>query len=166
MIHLYTGNGKGKTTAALGLLFRALGRNWPVAMVQFLKGRPSGEHETAKRLGLVIHYRPSDVAPWDAKLEDLKESCSAQLFLARQIMADMSQGLLILDEIIGAIGAGALELSDVLALLDQYPGELELVLTGRNAPEELVERADLVTEMKKIKHPFDKGIQAREGIEF
>ncbi len=166
LVQIYTGDGKGKTTAALGLALRALGRGWPVKMVQFLKGLGAGEHLMAPGVGLEISYVPSQVPPWEASQEDLAAATALQLQRARHWARTMERGLLILDEALGALHRGLLKEEDLLELMESRCPGLELVITGRGATEALIQRADLVTEMKKIRHPLDQGVGAREGIEF
>ncbi len=166
LVQIYTGDGKGKTTAALGLAFRALGRGWPVKMVQFLKGLGAGEHLLAPQVGLEIFYVPSDLPPWEASQEELAAATAVQLRRAWDFARTMERGLLILDEALGALHRGLLREQDLLELIDQRCPGLELVITGRGATEGLIAKAQLVTEMKKIRHPLDQGIPAREGVEF
>lgn len=166
LVQIYTGDGKGKTTAALGLAVRALGRGWPVRIIQFLKGVRAGEHAAFERLGVPISFVPSDVPPWEARREDLVASCANQLAQAREALAQMDRGLVVLDEIIGALNKEYVTRSDVEALLAARPESVELVLTGRNAPDWLIDRAGLVTRMTLVRHPFSQGVPAREGIEF
>ena len=135
LIQVYTGNGKGKTTAALGLAFRAAGRELMVCMIQFMKGGgPYGEHLAAPRL-----------APYLTIIQTGRE--------------------VILDEINGAVGFGLIRVDEVLPLLEAKPHNVELVLTGRNAHERIMAAADLVTEMREVKHYYKAGVPARTGIE-
>ncbi|MCL5290893.1 MAG: cob(I)yrinic acid a,c-diamide adenosyltransferase [Bacillota bacterium] len=170
LVLVLTGNGKGKTTAALGLALRSWGHDRNVLMLQFIKSRQCGEHLAAERmrpgfeirplgLGFINFNNPEDVArqrqaAWDAlrQVEDVMQSGQYQL--------------LILDEILYALKYRLVELPTVLTLIDHKPAALHLVLTGRDAPPEIIERADLVTEMKEIKHPYQQGIPARKGIEY
>ncbi len=172
LVIIYTGDGKGKTTAALGMAFRAIGRGWKVLMVQFGKGSwHYAELDTAKRLAPDLEIIP--VGKGFYKIlddhyteQEHREAARNGLEFARSKMLSGEYDLLILDEINGTISAGLLSVDDVLKLLDARPEDLSLVLTGRNAPPELVERADLVTEMREIKHPYQKGILAQKGIDY
>ena len=169
--HLYYGNGKGKTTAALGLLLRAYGNGMQTVLVQFLKGRPTGELQSLAQLPDITILRQThnfglfSRATTEQK-EEIKANNNALMKKAWQLVADGLCDLLILDEICAAYNNEALEKSLVEKILREKPPELELVLTGRNAPELFYEHADYVTEFVKHKHPFDQGLAAREGIEF
>jgi cob(I)alamin adenosyltransferase len=169
LVQIYTGDGKGKTTAALGLAMRAAGKGLKVLMVQFLKGRDYGELETAKRFsdsfeivqsGLDSFVKKGEPSPEDLRLAHLG------LELAREAIMGGRYDIVILDEINVAIELGVLKVEEVLPLIDQKPGGVELVLTGRYAPDEFCRRADTITEMKNVRHCFDKGVPMREGIEF
>jgi cob(I)alamin adenosyltransferase len=168
-IQVYTGDGKGKTTAALGLALRAAGHQLRVVIVQFMKGWPGyGELKAVDRLPTVtIHPfgRSGWVHPDQPQAEDLARASEALAF-AREIVVGKQADIVILDEINVALDYRLLEMEDILALLDDRPNEVELVLTGRNAHPEIIRRADLVTEMHGIKHPYDQGLGARRGIEF
>jgi cob(I)alamin adenosyltransferase len=166
-IHLYTGNGKGKTTAALGLALRAAGAGKTVYMVQFVKGMHYSEFEALKKLPAIevkqfgldcfIVNQPTrdDI---DAAQKGLEE---VSLIIRRNI-----KDMVILDEVCIALYYNLFKVDEVLSLLKDKPEEMEIVLTGRYAPQELYEIADLVTEMNEIKHYYRNGIEAREGIEF
>ena len=169
---IYTGDGKGKTTSALGLAFRALGRGWKVLMIQFGKGSwHYAELETAKRLAPDFEIIPMGVGFYkilDDHFTEAEHRAAAERALAfsRERMLSREYDMLILDEINGALASGLITLDAVQALVDRKPGDLTLVLTGRAAPPELIARADLVTEMREIKHPFQKGILAQKGIDY
>jgi len=169
LIQVYTGPGKGKTTAALGLALRAAGHGLKVHIVQFMKGWPHyGELVSVERLpNITIRQfgRPQFVDKESPDPEDFRLAREA-LAHARQVILSGECDVLILDEINVALNLGLIELSDVLSLLEEKPERVELVLTGRNAPLEIVRRADLVTEMLDIKHPYYEGIKGRQGIEF
>ena len=166
-IQIYTGDGKGKTTAALGLALRAAGHGLRTYIGQFLKGQGSGELEAVRELpaitieqyGGAALVRPEDIGPDDM------DRAQEGLAKARQAMLSGEYSIVVLDEVNVALSLGLLELDDVLALLDRKPQVVELVLTGCGAPEGLVERADLVTEMRRVKHYFERGVKARSGIE-
>lgn len=159
-VQIYTGDGKGKSTAAFGLCFRALGRGHRVRVIQFLKGMRCGEHIMAEKIGL-----PITQCPMGRKSGPCAVPCPL-LTEARKILETNAADLLVLDEIMAALRHGCVKLDEVLALLDGRPETMEIVMTGRRAPRELIERAGLVTSMEKVKHFFDAGVPAREGIEF
>lgn len=168
-VQVYTGNGKGKTTAALGLALRAVGRGFKVCMVQFIKGGGEyGEHEAARRLAplLTIHQTGRDNWIFKDKLdpEDIRVAQEA-LVLARQALTSGDYDLVILDEINGAVWFGLLSVEDILDLMAARPASVELVLTGRSADPRVIEAADLVTEMTEVKHYYQQGVPARIGIE-
>jgi cob(I)alamin adenosyltransferase len=169
-IQVYTGDGKGKTTCALGLALRAVGHGLKVYMVQFMKGRETGEARVAAaRLtpDMTLRYfgRPGLVnlrTPAPADLALIQEAWD----LARQVILAGEHDLVILDEINLALTFNLLPREEVLQVLRQRPSGVEVVLTGRQAPPELVELADLVTEMRPIKHYYEAGVKARPGIEW
>jgi cob(I)alamin adenosyltransferase len=168
-VQVYTGNCKGKTTAALGLAFRAVGRGLKVIMIQFMKGGgPYGEHLAAARLAPDLTIIPTGREGWVNKdnpaTEDIELAQNA-LSLAREKLVSGQFDLVILDEINGAIGFGLISVSDVLDLISLRPAAVELVLTGRNADPSIMDAADLVTEMVEIKHYYKAGVPARIGIE-
>ena len=175
LVQIYTGDGKGKTTAAFGLALRAAGQGNKVLIYQFLKP-PSldiGER-LALRLGAVrIRVESLDV-PWDisASFRDgqvvakTKAAISEALERLAQTAEKRFYDVLILDEIVFCLSKGLAKLEDVKKVIDRKDRRVEIVMTGRGATEELIAMADLVTEMKNIKHPFDQGIGARRGVEF
>lgn len=171
LVHIYTGNGKGKTSAAIGLGVRAYGRGLRVLMVQFLKGGATGEIETFKLLGprfMLKRGKEIKKFTWKMTSEELNETRKGeqQTFdFARQAIESGEWDVLILDEAMGALATGMIDLKDIIDLINNKPEGLELVLTGRNAPKELVDLADYVSEINAVKHPMEKGIPAREGIE-
>ena len=166
LIHIYTGDGKGKTTATLGLALRAVGQGFKVIIIQFLKGDANcGEHLfTAK-------YHPFEIVQltrgncFTMPEDELREDVGKTMVVAREVINDGDYQMVILDEVFVAINRGLLEIDQVAELIRNKPDSVELVLTGRNAPSEILEMADYVTEMKMIKHPYTKGIRARKGIE-
>ena len=169
-IHIYTGEGKGKTSAALGLAFRALGRGLKVYMAQFLKGEmSSGEHFSAQafgdRLTIAPFGEPGFIMPGHISPEDRMKATTG-LKQAREAMESLDYDLVILDEINVAVDLSLLTVQDVLDFLAAKPARVELVLTGRNAHPEIMAKADLVSEISPVKHYFQNGIKAREGIEF
>jgi cob(I)alamin adenosyltransferase len=168
-IQVYTGDCKGKTTAALGLAFRAVGRGLKVCMIQFMKGGgPYGEHLAAKRLAPDLVIIPTGRAGWvnreNPDPEDIRLAQEA-LAQARSAVTGGVYDLVILDEVNGAIGFGLLSVGEVLDILRDKPLQVELVLTGRSAPPEIIAAADLVTEMREVKHYYKAGVPARVGIE-
>lgn len=170
LIHIYCGDGKGKTTAAIGLAVRCAGRGNKVLLVQFLKSRDSGELYSLARLPDIEVMRGKESKKFTFQMND--EEKHALLLehnkMFEQVLEKIKTGnysLLILDEVIGAVNARVFDLHKLTAFLRSKPENLEMVLTGRNPAPELLELADYVSEMRKIKHPMDKGIMAREGIE-
>ncbi len=168
LVILHTGNGKGKTTAALGTLFRAWGRGWNVVMLQFIKSEGSnhGEHRAARRAGF-------EIVPLGAGFTWLSNDIEHDKALARacweQCRARLLGGdydLVALDEITYPLMYGWLPVEEVIETLRARPPHVHVILTGRDAPEELIELADLVTEMTEIKHPYQSGIKAQPGIDF
>ncbi len=166
LIQVYTGDGKGKTTAALGLAVRASGQGMRVCFIQFLKGEPGGEHM------FIARYRPFDIiqsstgSTFIKSQEELNEDAQKTLVFAEEKMLSGLYDLIILDEILVAVHKGLINTKQVLDLLDKKPDTVELVLTGRYKIPEILRRANLVTEMRMIKHPFKQGIRARPGIEY
>jgi cob(I)alamin adenosyltransferase len=167
-VQVYTGDGKGKTTAALGLALRALGHDLRVVVVQFMKADPSwGEIVMARRIGLDV--RQAGLDHWVRKGEatDDDRRAAAEGFAgAREIVLGGAFDLVILDELLTALYFELVSLADVLRLFGEKPAHVELVVTGRRAPDEVVAAADLVTEMCAVKHYYDAGVPAREGIEY
>lgn len=170
-VQIYTGDGKGKSTAAMGLAARALGAGLRVFVGQFLKGRPTAEQTAFSALdprGARITFRQFGSGEWLRKdRDDTKEHTLAQAGLAA-IRAALESGydLVVADEILGAMHGGVVTEAEILALLAVRPAGVELVLTGRNAPPALIEQADLVSETRPIKHYMDAGLPARTGIEY
>jgi len=171
LTHVYTGDGKGKTTAALGLGLRAVGRGHRVLVVQFLKSAPTGELEAIARLGPLYRvHRGTRTSKftWQMDAAELAEARVVQnqiLDFAEAEIAANTCDLLVLDEVLGVLGAGLIDLERVVALVRNKPHALELVLTGRNAPPELLELADYVSEIQGVKHPYHLGVAARNGVE-
>lgn len=171
LIHIYTGNGKGKTTAALGLILRACGRGMNVILVQFLKNRDTGElHALNKLNGVTVLRNAGDFAFFssaaDSEKEEIRRQNNANLTEAFRLANEKACDLIALDEIFPAYENGALDKALADKFILEKPVEAELILTGRNAPPHFIEAADYVTESVKIKHPYDLGVKAREGIEF
>jgi cob(I)alamin adenosyltransferase len=169
LVFVYTGNGKGKTTAALGLALRAIGHGRKVLMIQFMKGRDYGETLAVERFlpDLTLYKCGQDSFVMKGNLSPLDiELALKGLQLAREAMLAEKYDLIILDEINVAVNFNLVPLEDILDLIRNKPEKIDLGLTGRYAPPEVIALADLVTEMKEIKHPFSQGISAREGFEF
>lgn len=170
LIHIYCGDGKGKTTAAVGLAVRAAGCGIPVMIVQFLKGKDTGElHALAKIPGItLLRGKASDKFTFqmdERELQQTYDENSKLLLSAVEAARAGDCGLLVLDEIMGALSTETVDADLLYSLVEGKPTGLELVLTGRNPPGWLVAAADYVSEIKKIKHPYDRGIPARRGIE-
>jgi cob(I)alamin adenosyltransferase len=175
LVQVYTGDGKGKTTAALGLALRAAGRGNSVLFFQFLKppSIETGERMAIQKAGLDIEISGLDVQ-WDM-LKSFKDKATREKTRAEikkilaKIGSDAAEGkydIIVLDEIVFCAAKGLADIEDVRSVVESRKENVEIVLTGSDATEEIYEMADLVTEMKKIKHPFDKGIGARESIEY
>ena len=169
LIQVYTGNGKGKTTAALGLALRACGRGLKVCMIQFMKGGgPYGEHMAAERLAPLLTIIPTGREGWvnreNPDPEDVRLAREA-LLKGLQALEGAEYDIVILDEVNGAVSFGLLSVDEVLAVMSAKPAGVELVMTGRNADQRVIDAADLVTEMREIKHYYRAGVAARVGIE-
>jgi cob(I)alamin adenosyltransferase len=168
-VQVYTGDGKGKTTAALGLALRAAGRGLRTYIAQFLKAQPTGEIEAAKKLAPLVRVeqfgRPGFITVTEGPGDEDIERARTGLARALEAMLSGDYEIIVLDEINTAVHFKILPEKDVLDFIDKRPPAVELVLTGRYAPASFIERADLVTEMKAVKHYFDRGVKAREGIE-
>lgn len=171
LIHIYCGDGKGKTTAAMGLGMRAAGRSKKVLLTQFLKSNKTGELNSIEKLSEFFHVVkgvPAKKFVWnmneEEKLEVKKEHTNRFREVTKKAIEE-AYDLLILDEIIATINRDFIMLSEVIDFLKNKPTGLEVVMTGRNPKEELIELADYVSEIKAIKHPYNKGIKSRVGIE-
>lgn len=169
LVQVYTGDGKGKTSAAFGLALRAIGRGLKVYVIQFIKGGfDYGELymvDKLPNLKLKAFGRGRFVMEKPPNKEDVKLSEEA-LALAEQVVKSGEYDIVILDEINVALNLKLINLDEVLELIKNKPKHVELVLTGRYAPKEIIEAANLVTEMKEVKHPFNNGYEARKGIEY
>ncbi len=174
LVIVNTGNGKGKTTAALGLALRAAGNGFRVLIIQFIKGRwKTGETQALKALAPRIELVRMGKGFTIERLRDKRipmeqhAEAAAQAFArAGQAVRSGEYDMVVLDELLGSIKAGLVRLDDVLQLIRDKPPAVHLVITGRGAPEALVDSADLVSEIVPIKHPFQQGIKAQRGIEF
>lgn len=171
LLMVNTGHGKGKTTCALGLMMRAAGRGLNCCMIQFMKSRNDryGEHVSAEKLGIEIHTM-GDGFTWDTKNpEQDRATARATWDLCVEKLRSGDYDMLVFDELVYVLSYGMLPVEDVLSEIASVRAAqpaLHIVLTGRDAPQALIDAADLVTEMREIKHPFQAGIRAQQGIEF
>jgi cob(I)alamin adenosyltransferase len=171
LLMVHTGNGKGKTTCALGLMMRAAGRGLNCCMIQFMKSRNDryGEHESAEKLGIEVHTM-GDGFTWDTKNPQQDRATSRKTWeLCVEKLRSGDYDLLVFDELVYVLSYDLLPIAEVLAEIESIRKSqpaLHIVVTGRDAPAALIAAADLVTEMKEIKHPFNAGIRAQQGIEF
>ena len=172
LVIVYTGKGKGKTTAALGIALRAVGYNQKVCMIQFIKGSwHYGEMTSSKRLEpefelTAIGKGFVGIIDDKSPIEDHKKVAEEALQVARSKINSKIYDIVILDEINYAVNLNLINLEDVLEIISNKPDDVSLVLTGNYVKNEIIEKADLVTEMREIKHPFKSGIKAKKGIDF
>lgn len=169
LIHIYCGDGKGKTTAAVGLAVRAAGAGKKVVFTQFFKDGSSSEIKVLQDVENIRIMHCKTVRGFWRRMDDIQKARASEDYtrlLADVIAASVDADLLVLDEIVSACNHGTVAETAVIDFLDSKPENLEVVLTGRNPSEALLSLADYVTEMRKIKHPYDRGITARKGIEF
>ena len=184
LVHIYTGEGKGKTTASLGLAFRAAGHGLKVSVVQFLKGGGyCGEFLASKLMPTMEIKQFGQDCPWSKELKKGNLKCGSCRFCfsvykedkvrsenalkhAAELVASGKHDVVVLDEVNSAVKLGLISSADVVNVIKSKPAHMELVLTGRNAPKEIIELADYVTEMKDVKHPMKSGVNARKGIEY
>ena len=166
LVQVYTGNGKGKTTAAIGQAIRVLGSGYKVCFIQFFKKSESGEVKILKSFPNLKLLHPLPFYPAEKNRDFLKKKIETILLRISKIIKSENYDLVILDELNIALRNELLEERDILDLLKNKPKSVELIFTGRGATKKIIESADLVTEMKEIKHPFKKGIKARKGIEY
>ena len=166
-VQVYTGDGKGKTTAALGLALRASGHGLRTYIGQFMKGQHYGELDALRNYPAITIEQYGDV--YCIRREEVTPEHVAQahrgLERAREALLSGEYDIVVLDEVNVTIWFGLLTVKEVLAFLDEKPERVEVILTGRRAPQEIIERADLVTEMREIKHYYQQGVLARKGIE-
>ncbi|MBC8444901.1 MAG: cob(I)yrinic acid a,c-diamide adenosyltransferase [Chloroflexi bacterium] len=169
LVHVYTGDGKGKTCAALGMALRAAGHGWRTYVGQFMKGQDYGELKAAQMLdGLLTieqYGKPTFVHVGQVTPEDV-QMVNEGLALVLGALQSGEYQMVVLDEINVALYFGLLAARDVLSVIDAKPEGVELVLTGRRVPEEILARADYVTVMREVKHPYQHGVLARKGVEF
>ena len=171
MIHIYTGNGKGKTTAAIGQVIRAAGRGLRVAWIQYCKDitkEPSGEVSVLKKNGVVMYEFAPKIPLFnpEVRIKDIKNDCERSRRLMINIFKKHSYDLVVLDELNIALSNKFLKENKIISLLKQKPPSMHIIITGRGKHKNLIKMADLVTEMKEIKHPYNKGIHAEKGIEY
>ncbi|GAA0124660.1 cob(I)yrinic acid a,c-diamide adenosyltransferase [Clostridium sp. CTA-19] len=171
-IQIYTGNGKGKTTAAMGLATRAAGNKYTVYIVQFLKTGNTGELESAKKMAPyfnIFRFEKTKGFFWTLNEEEkqqLKLEIREAYNFCLETIKNRTCDILILDEVIGAVTNKLLTEEQIIYLMDNKPNDMELIITGRDLPEKIAEKANLITEMKEVKHYYNEGIPARKGIEF
>ena len=164
MIHVIVGDGKGKTTASVGIAIRVAGHGWKVLFIQFLKDDSSGEIKILRNIpGITVVHSPVNYGFTFQMTQAQLETTASEYHKMMNMAYASEAGIIILDEVIHALNAGLVSIEDVKQLLNK---EVEIVLTGRDAPDWLIGTADYVSNIQKIKHPYDKGIIAREGIEF
>ena len=172
LVIVYTGNGKGKTTAALGMALRAIGYDHKVCMLQFIKGSwHYGEMDSSKKLEpnfelIAVGKGFVGILDDNSPREEHEKYAAEAVRLCREKIFSEKYDVIILDEVNYAITLGLIDVQEIIKIIKEKPSELDLVLTGRDVKEEIVELADLVTEMKEIKHPFKSGIKAKKGIDF
>ena len=172
LVIVYTGNGKGKTTAALGMALRAIGYDHKVCMLQFIKGSwHYGEMDSSKKLEpnfelIAVGKGFVGILDDNSPREEHEKYAAEAVRICREKIFSEKYDVIILDEVNYAITLGLIDVQEIIKIIKEKPSELDLVLTGRNVREEIVELADLVTEMKEIKHPFKSGIKAKKGIDF
>jgi cob(I)alamin adenosyltransferase len=168
LVMIYTGNGKGKTTAALGQLVRVSGWDWKVVMFQFIKGSKlaAGEHRAAKKLGLDL--RPMGAGfTWNEKGKEKAIALSLEQWQnCKEAILSGDFKMVIMDEASYPMKLGWIPTKDVIDTIKRRPEGMHVLLTGRDMPDEILELADLVTEMREIKHPFNEGVRAQKGVEF
>jgi cob(I)alamin adenosyltransferase len=169
LVEVFTGNGKGKTSAAMGIVLRALGHDLRIYIVFFMKGKfPYGEQKTLAKfpnVDFTVFGSLDFVNPRNIREEDKKEAAKA-LQAGREAMLSGKYDLVVLDEVNVAVAWGLIGVEEIIRLIEDKPEHVELILTGRYADSRIVKRADLVTEMVAIKHPFDDGIKARAGFDY
>jgi len=170
LVHIYTGDGKGKTTAALGLLMRSYGADKRVLLCQFLKGQDTSELKSLEKMGIEV-IRTEDVKKFVPFMdEDEKRLCKSSHEICYNKVAKLILGgeydLVVLDESIPAMNLGLIDVGSIIKLINDKPVHTEIVLTGRDAPKELEDIADYISEINSAKHPFEEGVTARIGIEY
>ena len=168
LVHLYIGSGKGKTTAAIGLCTRAIGSNLRVGIAQFLKNGRSGEMRILQSFDTVTVFPTIPNVKFTFAMSEEEKNQAASFY--RQLLATIREkadalDVLLLDEVIDAVNAGLLDVDDLLSLIKTRKQGLEVILTGRNPPPEILDIADYISDIQAVRHPYDKGLKARRGIE-
>ncbi|MBN1622066.1 MAG: cob(I)yrinic acid a,c-diamide adenosyltransferase [Endomicrobiales bacterium] len=171
MLYIYTGNGKGKTTAAIGQVMRSLGRGWRVCIIQLFKGKEFyGEQKMFKKLRGLDFYSFAPKHPFcfpKIKKSAVQAQCRQALIKLEKILKSKKRrNLIVLEEFNIAVRDGFMNLRELIKTISLAPDNTYILITGRGASKELIEKADLVTEMKEIKHPYRKGIRAIKGVEY
>ncbi|MBN2401265.1 MAG: cob(I)yrinic acid a,c-diamide adenosyltransferase [Spirochaetes bacterium] len=169
LLMINTGNGKGKTTSALGLALRSLGHQLPVCMIQFIKGSwDYGELKSSERFKDILDYFVVGHGfTWKTdNIEEDKKAARDGWELAKSVISEAKHHLIILDELTYALNYGMIDITEAVFVFKHKPEDMHIMITGRNAPSEIIEIADLVTEMKEIRHPYKSGIEAQKGIEW
>ena len=171
LVQIYTGTGKGKSTAAIGQAVRAAGHGFKVGFLSFFKDPEAfgyGEYKSLEKLGIktFLFARKHPHFYKELNPDDVHRECSRGLEFIKELIRDPSWDMLILDEINIALRDGFLKEGDIVSLLNEKPDKLELVLTGRGVTEKIIEKADLVSEVREVKHPYSRGIKSRKGIEY
>ncbi|OGS34959.1 MAG: hypothetical protein A2474_08715 [Elusimicrobia bacterium RIFOXYC2_FULL_34_12] len=170
MLQVYTGNGKGKTTSAIGLVMRALGHNMKVFIIQFFKDKNFyGEQNILRKLKNVKIFSFAPKHPCfykNVKIRLVESECKKAVDLIEKVFKERKCDLLVLDEFNNAICGKFMDIKKIVCLLKNRPKNMEVIITGRNAPKQLLKIADLVSEIKEIKHPYKKGVKCRKGIEY
>ena len=170
LIEVYIGDGKGKTTAVIGLICRAIGHNLNVCYIYFHKNPEKwgyGEFKVLKKIGVNTFGFAKEHPHFNkVEKEKLREECLKGIEFIKKIYKEKKYDIVICDEILISLRDGFLKEEEILEIMEEKPENIELILTGRYATEKIIKKADLVSEIKKIKHPYDKGIKSRKGIEF
>lgn len=172
MIQIYCGDGKGKTSAAVGAAVRFAGSGGKVLFYQFMKDQTSGERKILEMIPQITVVRGYRMPKFSFRMNEEEKAEAGRRFreefekISEMIRNDSGYGMIIFDEIISCINAGFLDIEKVMEFLREYSENNEIILTGRNPSEEITEIADYISEIKKVKHPFDNGITARKGIEY
>jgi cob(I)alamin adenosyltransferase len=170
LIEVYTGDGKGKTTAVIGLACRATGHNLKVCYIYFHKNPERwgyGEFKILEKIGVDVFGFAKEHPHFDkVEKEKLREECLKGIEFIKKIYEEKKYDVIICDEILISLRDGFLEEEEIIKIMEEKPENVELILTGRYITKKIIEKADLVSEIKKIKHPYDKGIKSRKGIEF
>jgi len=170
LIEVYTGDGKGKTSAVIGLVCRAKGHNLKVCYIYFHKNPEKwgyGEFKILKKIGVDVFGFAKEHPHFEkVEKEKLREECLKGIEFIKKIYKEKNYDIVVCDEILISLRDGFLKEEEIIEIMEEKPENIELILTGRYITEKIIEKADLVSEIKKIKHPYDKGIKARKGIEF